>query len=130
MDKEQLKQLYYLSKEIEMWEDAKKRIRDISLVPSMEITGMPFGHKISDKVGDTATKLADFDIKIKELKIARVKEYGKLLDYIKTVDDSFIRQILYYRHIACMSWQRVAMAIGGGNTADGVRMAHDRFLNK
>lgn len=131
MDVQKLKKLYYISKEIEMWEDAQKRVKDISLIPSMVITGMPYQKgKTSDKVGNMAVSLADFDTKITELKIARVKEYNDLLDYINSIEDSYIRQILYYRHVACMNWMQVARAIGGNNTSDGVRKAHDRFLKQ
>lgn len=49
-------------------------------------------------------------------------------EYISTIPDSLIRQILSLRYINGLSWKQVAAHIGGGNTADSVRMIHNRFL--
>ena len=59
-----------------------------------------------------------------------VTEYGKLLSYINGLQDSYIRRIMRYRYLDGYNWTKIAMLIGGGNTADGVRKAHDRFLEK
>ena len=50
--------------------------------------------------------------------------------FISSVDDSYIRQILRYRYLDGNSWEKVAVRMGGGNTADGCRMAAERFLQK
>ena len=55
------------------------------------------------------------------------KSKAEIMDWIKSIDDSLIRQIIYYRCIKVMSWIAVADKIGGGNTADSVRMSYDRF---
>lgn len=47
-----------------------------------------------------------------------------------TVDDSLVRRAMYLRHVCCKSWNAVAMDIGGDNTADTIRMAHDRFIKR
>ena len=57
-----------------------------------------------------------------------VTEYGKLLSYINGLQDSYIRRIMRYRYLDGYNWTKIAVLIGGGNTADGVRVAHDRFL--
>lgn len=53
--------------------------------------------------------------------------------FVDGIEDSIIRRIFEYRHLEGsyrLSWQQVAVKIGGGNTADGVRMVHDRYLRK
>ena len=130
MDKEELNQIYYLSKEIEMWRKALNRLQSMSLLPSQEITGMPFGSGISDKVGNLAVSEADIKDKIEELQKKAIEQQGKLIGYIQTIDDSLMRQIMYHRHVLCMKWNEVAMVIGGGNTPDGIRMMHNRFLEE
>ena len=53
--------------------------------------------------------------------------------FVDGIEDSIIRRIFEYRHLEGsyrLSWQQVAIKIGGGNTADGVRMVHDRYLRK
>lgn len=58
------------------------------------------------------------------------QEMRRLSRYISTVEDSQMRQILTLRYIECLTWNQVADAIGGGNTEDSVRMAHNRFLSQ
>jgi hypothetical protein len=130
MDKEELNQIYYLSKEIEMWRKALNRLQSMSLIPSQEITGMPFGTGKSDKVGNLAVSEVDIKDKIEELQKKAIEQQGKLIGYIQTIDDSLMRQIMYHRHVLCMKWNEVAMVVGGGNTADGIRMMHNRFLEE
>ena len=55
-------------------------------------------------------------------------EYRRLQRFIALIDDSLIRQILTGRYIDGKNWTQVALQVGGGNTADSVRKAADRFL--
>lgn len=130
MDKKELNQIYYLEKEIDMWRKALNRLQSRSLLPSQEITGMPFGSGTSDKVGNLAVSAADIESKIKELQNKVYEEQYKLLKYIETIDDSLMRQIMYHRHVLCMKWNEVAKAIRGGNNADNLRKMHDNYLKK
>ena len=52
--------------------------------------------------------------------------------FIDSIDDSLTRRIFEYRYMVGgrKSWVKVAALIGGGNTPDGVRMIHDRYLIK
>jgi hypothetical protein len=130
MDKKELNQIYYLEKEIDMWRKALNRLQSRSLVPSQEVTGMPFGSGTSDKVGNLAVSEVDITNKIEELQKKVYEEQYRLLKYIETIEDSLMRQIMYHRHVLCMKWNEVAMVVGGGNTADGIRMMHNRFLEE
>ena len=51
-------------------------------------------------------------------------------DYINDIDDSLVRQIFTLRYINGLEWRQVAVSIGGNNTADSVRMIHNRFLER
>lgn len=55
---------------------------------------------------------------------------NEVFDFIESVDDSHLRMIIQYRIIENYSWGKVADALGGGNTEDGVRMAFNRFMEK
>ena len=55
-------------------------------------------------------------------------EYRRLQRFIALIDDSLIRQILTGRYVDGKNWAQVALQVGGGNTADSVRKAADRFL--
>ena len=128
MTKEELNQIYYLEKEIEMWRKALNRLQSRSLLPSQEITDMPFGTGISDKVGNHAVTEVDIEDKIKALQKKAIEEQYKVLNYIETIDDSLIKQIIYHRHVLCMKWNEVAKALESSNSPDNLRMMHDRFL--
>jgi hypothetical protein len=52
------------------------------------------------------------------------------LGYISTIKDTLTRQIFFERCIKGKSWAAVAVAVGGGNTADGVRKIFDRQVEK
>ena len=71
-------------------------------------------------------------------KIQRLEEkYTELLgltseveEYIDTIDDSRMRRIITMRIIDKLTWNQVAIKIGGGNTEDSVRMAFNRFFEE
>ena len=128
MTKEELNQIYYLEKEIEVWRKALNRLQSRSLLPSQEITGMPFGTGTSDKVGNHAVTEVDIIDKIEALQKKAIEEQYKVLNYIQTIDDSLMKQIIYHRHVLCMKWNEVAKALESSNSPDNLRMMHDRFL--
>lgn len=51
-------------------------------------------------------------------------------EYIQSIEDSRMRRILRHRYVDNMTWQQVAVQMGGNNTADGCRMEHERYLLK
>lgn len=57
-----------------------------------------------------------------------LKMHEQIEEFIENVNDSLIRQVLFERYIRGKSWTAVAMAVGGGNTPDGVRKTADRFF--
>ena len=129
MTKAELSQLYYLNREIETEQRRIAELETKATNISAKVSGMPGGSGISDKTA-IAAEIADCKAIVQAKAEQCIHEYNRLCRYIAGVDDSFIRQILQYRYIAGLSWTQVAMRIGGGNTPDGVRMAHDRFLRR
>lgn len=128
MTKKELSQLYWLNREIE--EDKRKleELRSASEGGTAKITGMPHVTGNGKSMENYAILIAEqsdmIDLKTKQTII----EYNRLNRYIAEVDDSLMRQILSLRYVNGLSWLQIALHIGGGNTADSVRMAHNRFL--
>ena len=116
MTKRELSQLYYLNREIEQ---EKRRLGELEAA----------AQNISDKTA-IAAEIADCKAIIEGKIKASIAEYNRLNRYIAGVNDCLMRQILSLRYINGFSWAAVALHIGGGNTADGVRVAHDRFLHQ
>lgn len=65
---------------------------------------------------------------LKSLEFKIVAQTVDVEEFISSIKDSFIRQIIRYRVIDDLTWGEVAIKMGGNNTEDGVRMAFNRFL--
>ena len=125
----ELSQLYHLNREIEQEKHRLQELEAAAINTASSITGLPHVGGISDKTA-IAAQIADSKAII-EAKIAlSVVEYNRLNRYINSVEDSLTRQILSLRFVNGLSWNQVAMSIGGGNTADGARKKVTRYLKQ
>jgi hypothetical protein len=126
LTKEELKQIYYLNKEIKMWQKELERLQCKSLIKGQEITGMPFVTGTSDKVGDMATTMADIEAIIRG-KLAEIQlQRKKIISYIDGIDDSLLRQVIYLRNVSCMNWSQVANELGC--TECNVKQLYSRYF--
>lgn len=64
-----------------------------------------------------------------ELQSAK-KRLSCRLQWIEGISDLQTRRIFRLRYVEGVSWQAIAQRVGGGNTADSVRMLAKRFLTK
>ena len=112
MTLKQLSQLYYLRKEIEMYEQMIKKLQSEAEITTQKITGMPSSGNVSDKVGQIAADIADYKALIDCDKKKCKYELEKLHKYIQSIDDSLTRQIFTLRFINGCNWNKVADAIG------------------
>lgn len=130
MTKQELSQIYYLDKELKIWNEELQKIQDRMEQGAKQIDGMPHGSGVSDPVGNIAAELANCEMMITckeaEIEIHR----NKIIKYINSIEDTLMRQIIFYRCVSCVGWGQVAASIGGGATAAGVRMAFNRYFEK
>ena len=102
MSKEELSQIYYLNREIKIWQQELERLECQSLLKGQQLSGMPSGNSTSDKTGDLAIKKTDIQLviegKLKEIQLQR----EKIIKYIDSIQDSLMRQIIYYRNVSCI----------------------------
>ena len=122
----ELSQLHHLNKEIE--QDSRRLAELETAIENYEslITGLPHIKNIEEKIA----LAADVRSAIETKKQLCTEEYNRLMKFITSIDDSYIRQIFSFRYINGFSWLQVAMNIGGGNTEDSIRMAHKRYFEK
>lgn len=66
---------------------------------------------------------------LNQLSVEIQAERCKIEEFIAHVPDSHMRRILNYRLVKGMQWEDIAIHMGGSNTADGVRMAYNRYIN-
>lgn len=136
MNKEQLSQLRYLKGEIEI---LKKQIEDIDYtITTDSVKGSsPYFPYTERNFLITGVDHQGYDNKLNRLQRKLSRRIDELIDlveetndYINNIDDSLIRQIITLRYINGLEWKQVAASIGGNNTADSVRMIHNRFLER
>ena len=127
MNKRELGQLYYLNREIEQDKLRLLELEAVATDVTVRITGLLHGTDLADKTA-LAAEIADLRNEI-EIKIKlTIAQYNRLMRYIHDVEDSFMRQVLMLRHVDGLSWGKVAICVGGGNTEEGVRKAYSRFF--
>ncbi len=129
MTKNELEQIYYLNRELKMWERELAELKAQSLVRSPQLSAVR-SQNISDKVGDRAQKKADLEAFIKAKKDELQDARDKALRYIADIPDSLTRMIIYYHCVSLMSWRRVAYEVGGANTEESVRKIYTRFFER
>lgn len=131
MTKKELSQLYWLNKEIAMWQQKLERMEEKSTIKGKQITGIPSGgSRATSKVEEQVIRREEIKKKIAEQQNKAEKERARLLEYITGIEDSLLRQIIQYRFVELKSWKEVAWRIGGDNTAESVRKTVQRFLKK
>lgn len=131
MTKAELSQIYWLNKEIAMWQQKLDRLESQSLIKGQQITGMPAGGgRTTSKVEEQVMKREEIRENIQKLIARAAREEARLMEYLKGVEDTFVRQIIVYRFMDLMPWNKVAQKMGAGYTSDSVRMAVDRYLKK
>ena len=130
MTLKELSQLYYLNREIEMDQRRLRELEARALSGAQVITGMPHGSGVADIVGRYAAEIADLRGIIEAKHQQCLYERSRLERYIADIDDSLLRQIFTYRFVNGLPWLQVAACIGGNNTADSVRVACNRYIEK
>lgn len=111
MTKEELSQIYYLNKEIKIWQKELERLECQSLLKGHQLTGMPTGGGSSDKVGDLAVKKVDIQLII-EGKLAEIQRLIMKLD-VELKEIPFPEcEIIKMRAINNMSWRQIGYELG------------------
>ena len=134
MTRQKLKQLRHLKREIELLQDQIVNLE--SEIVTDKVRGSDPRHPYTEK----SFYITGFAHEEHSRKMKRLKERlqrrvddlmdlrAEILEFVEGIDDSLLRQIIVLRHVNGLSWRQVAREIGGGNTADGVRMLHDRYF--
>ena len=127
MTNRELNQLYWLNREIARDKQRLQELIAAATDTSSKITGLPHASGVSDKTA-LAVEIAYLKGVIESKIQQSYYEYNRLITYINSIEDSYIRQIMTLRYVNGLSWQQIAHHMGGGNTSDGVRMACNRYL--
>lgn len=128
MTKKELSQLYYLRKEIKEQQRRLSELEALATSCTANVTGIPNGNGISDKVANYAAQIADLkgllDLNLKKC----FYELNRLDRFISSVKDSEMRIILTLRYSQGLTWQQVAQNMGVLGDGSTERKKHNRFL--
>lgn len=131
MTRKDLSRIYYLDRELKMWQQELAELEGKLGVGSPSLSGMPSAQgRPSSPTERQGMALADCKTQI-ELIILQIKEATKeVYDFIASLDDSLMRQIVNYRCVKLMSWEQIEIKLGGMNSADTLCKMYSRFLTK
>ena len=128
MTKKELKNLYYLKKEIVAQKKRIKELENLATSCTAKVTELTNKTEVIDKVGNYATEIADLkrllDLNLKK----RFYELVRLDKFIESIEDSEIRTILMLRYAQGLSWQQIAKDMGEIGDGSTERKKHNRFL--
>ena len=129
MTKNELQQVFYLNKELKMWKKEREKLEERIGSSGKWIDGMPRGSGTGDPTGNLASEIANCKMMIscKEMEIQIQK--NRIIRYIDGIDNSVLRQIIFYRCVALKPWNHVAAEIGGLLTGDSARMTFNRHFD-
>ena len=132
MTRKELERVYFLKRELKMWE---KRLEELYADISQDTKaadGMPHSvtNNVSSPTESKAIQIADHIDMIKgkqaEIRIA-IREVEA---FIVSIEDPLIRQIVELRCAYCMTWDEVADRIGKTSTPENMRLIYHRFITK
>ena len=130
MTRKELESVYCLRNELRMWQNRLAELQaDIAMSPKA-MDGMPFANtnEVSSPTERKAIKLLEVS-KVIEGKISELKiTLAEIEEFIISVDDPIMRQVLEYRCVKCMSWNDVAAKLGSVYTSESVRQMYHRYL--
>lgn len=132
MTRRDLERVYYLKRELKMWERRyDELIADISQ-DTIAPDGMPYSrtNKVTSPTETKAIQIADH-VELIRGKAAEIRVAIREVEaFIAGIEDPFIRQIVELRCVKLKSWNDVADSIGQSATAESVRKAYGRFVEK
>lgn len=131
MTLKELSQLYYLNSEIERDTERLEALRTrVSAPGSPNYDGMPKSPSYENRLERYIAEIVDLEVIISAKITQCIHERNRLERYIADIPDAYLRQVFTLRFINGLSWVQVAFSIGGDCTADGARMACNRYIKK
>lgn len=129
MTKQEIEQIYYINRELKMWEKELDRLKKRSPVTSpMPHNGS--GYSISNPTAEISERKIELGDYIKRKADELQKARDEAVRFVWSIPDSLTRMIIFYRCVSLMSWRRVAYEVGGNNTEGSVKQAYRRFWEK
>ena len=125
----ELNALFQLKKQLEKNTEMLESLRAAAAPSSPALTGMPHAPGVKDKVADLAIEIADLEERVAFLSEEIHTQERTAAAWIDGIENDQTRMIFRLRFIRAFAWAKVAAAIGGHNTEDGVKSMCYRYLD-
>lgn len=137
MKKDLLKQYRFCKKRIaELDEEIDRLKRENTVQDTVHGSQKDFPYIMRTRTVSGCPDIYDNSSEINQLYAERVKckcVVKEVAVFVNSIEDNIIRRAFIMRYMEGSSppkWDKIAMKIGGGNTADGIRKAVLRFIAK
>ncbi len=135
MTRQELKQVRYLKREIELLQEQIAAVE--AEIVTDKVTGSDPDHPWTERhyiikglPGERNEKLLRLRDRLERRKSDLQDMRVEIFEWVESIDDSLLRQVIILRHVNGLGWRQVAREIGGGNTAESIRKLHDRYFEK
>jgi hypothetical protein len=135
MTRQELKQLRHLKSEIKLLQEQILALE--SEIVTDKVKGSDPDHPWTERhyiirglPGERNEKLLRLRDRLERRKSDLQDMRAEIFEWVESIDDSLLRQVIILRHVNGLSWRQIARTIGAGTTWNSLRMMHDRFLEK
>ena len=128
MNRGELNELYWLTKEVEDLQNRLKELEEISGVSSSKISGQVNSSEINNPIEKVAIKKIQLQNKIAENMLIILEEKEKIERFVETIPDSQLRTIVRLRNIDLMSWESIGTFLKLDRKT--VSKKYNKFLNE
>ena len=115
------KEIKQINKDISRLRAKVIRLESEALKITPALSDAPGASGTSDKIGNAVSQITDIQREIQNLEILRNSALNRLSR------DKFEENCLFMRLSLHYSWSKIAMQVGGNNTADGIRKLCERY---
>lgn len=130
MDKKTLGRLFWIPKQIDQKRREIQRIWDRLTAMSPNLSGMPHGGGVHDKIGEGVVELVAKKEELEEALRSLSAEEDRINAWIDQVEDIQVQHFITLRYRERMSWNEIANDAGVNFSEDAVRMMVNRYLEK
>lgn len=133
MTRQELKQVRYLKREIELLQEQIAAVE--AEIVTDKVKGSDPDHPWTERSfiikglpGERNEKLLRLRDRLERRKSDLQDMRAEIFEWVEGIEDSLLRQVIILRHVNGLSWRQVAREIGAGTTWDSLRKMHDRFI--
>lgn len=128
MNRGELNELYWLTKEVEDLQNRLKELEETNGISSSQMTSEIHSSEPSNPVEKLIIKKMQLKNKITENMLIILEQKERIERYVETIPDSQIRTIVRLRNIDLMSWEAIGNFMGLDRKT--VSSKYNKFLNE